>query len=215
MSARRKLLILGARSFAEEVADVVSESDEYELVGFAENQDRERCRESLLGLPILWVDDLPPLASSHHVVCALATTKRSRFLGQAEAMGFQFATVRHPTAHVSRTARVGDGSILGARVVVAAHAVIGRHVILNRGCLIGHHTVVDDGVTLSPGANVAGGAHIGPRTYVGMGAIVLDHITVGKSAVIGAGAIVTKDVPDHVQVMGPPARVLRTDIDGR
>jgi acetyltransferase EpsM len=212
---RTKLVILGARVFAEEVADIVSECDEYELVGFAENQDRERCGGSLLGLPILWVDDLPPLATSHQVVCALATTTRTRFLDQARAMGFRFATVRHPDARVSRTARVGDGSILAAGVVVATQADIGRHVIVNRGCLIGHHTVVGDGVTLSPGANIAGCTRIGPRTYVGMGAMVLDHLTVGESAVIGAGAIVSKDVPDRVQVMGLPARVLRTDVEGR
>lgn len=215
MLLRTKLIILGARTFAEEVADVVSECEEYQLVAFAENHEAERCAQPFLGLPVLWVTDLAPLAATHKVVCALATTRRSAFLKQVEDMGFQFATVRHPRAHVSRTARVGDGCILGAGVVVAAHADIGRHVIVNRGSLIGHHTTVGDVVTISPGANIAGCARIGPGTYIGMGAIVLDHISVGSGAFVGAGAIVMKDVPDNVQVMGTPARVVRDDVQGR
>jgi acetyltransferase-like isoleucine patch superfamily enzyme len=70
-------------------------------------------------------------------------------------------------------------------------------------------------VTISPGANVAGAVTIGEGAYIGMGAIVLDRVTIGAHAVVGAGAVVTKDVPDRVQVMGMPARVIRKNIDGR
>ena len=48
-----------------------------------------------------------------------------------------------------------------------------------------------------------------------MGAIVLDHVTIGAHAVVAAGAVVTRDVPDRVQVMGMPAKVTRENIDGR
>ena len=70
-------------------------------------------------------------------------------------------------------------------------------------------------MTISPGANIAGRVIIGDRTYVGMGAIVLDSLTVGRGAVIAAGSVVTRDVPDHVQVMGAPARVTRERVEGR
>jgi hypothetical protein len=48
-----------------------------------------------------------------------------------------------------------------------------------------------------------------------MGAIVLDRITIGKQAVIGAGAVVTRDIPDRVQVTGIPAKVTKENIEGR
>lgn len=214
MTDKSKLIILGTRAFAEEVADLVSDCAEYELAAFAENWERERCARPLLGHPVIWVDDLAPLASSHQAVCAIGTPRRSLFVGQAEQLGFRFATVRHPTARVSRTVTVGVGSIVSAGVVVATQTAIGRHVIINRGSLIGHHTRIGDYVTISPGANIAGSVEIGAGTYIGMGGVISDHVKVGAQCMVMAGAVVVKDVPDHSQMGGVPARVIKTGIEG-
>lgn len=56
---------------------------------------------------------------------------------------------------------------------------------------------------------------IGEGAYVGMGAIVLERITIGGYSVIGAGAVVTRDVPQHVQVMGIPARITKENVEER
>jgi acetyltransferase EpsM len=213
MTGESKLIILGTRTFAEEVADLVSDCEQYELAAFAENWERERCERALLGHPVIWVDDLAPLAATHQAVCAIGTPRRSLFVGQVERFGFRFATVRHPSARLSRTTAVGAGSIVSAGVVVATQTAIGRHVIINRGSLIGHHTRIGDYTTISPGANVAGSVEIGAGTYIGMGAIILDHLKVGAGCMVGAGAMVVKDVPDRVQVVGVPARVIRADIE--
>ena len=215
MSRPQPLVVLGSRIFAEDVTDLVDDCPEYEVAAFGENWERARCAEPLLGRPVIWIDDLAPLAATHLAVCAIGTTHRVGFIEQAEKLGFRFATIRHPTARVSRTSMLGPGTIVSAGVMVAAHTRIGRHVIVNRGGLIGHHTTVGDCVTISPGANIAGRVIIGDRTYVGMGAIVLDSLTVGRGAVIAAGSVVTRDVPDHVQVMGAPARVTRERVEGR
>lgn len=55
----------------------------------------------------------------------------------------------------------------------------------------------------------------GAGTYIGMGAIVLYHISIGEGCVVAAGAVVTKSLPDNVQAMGVPARVVRTGVEGR
>jgi sugar O-acyltransferase (sialic acid O-acetyltransferase NeuD family) len=206
---KRRLAILGAGPFAEEVADLVSAAGEHEPVAFVEGIDREKCRRRLLGLPVVWIDDAAHLADSCQAVCAVGTPKRDTFIQQALAHGLQFATVVHPAACVFSTASLGVGTIVGAGAIVAAHARLARHVIVNRGVLIGHHAAIGDFATISPGANIAGGARIGDRCYVGMGAIVLDRIAIGSGAVVGAGAVVTRDVPERVQVVGIPARVVK------
>jgi len=202
----RPLLICGTRTFAVEIADLVSDIPGYAVAGFVENESRDRCNETLEGLPILWVDDLGELAGTHSAVCALATTNRRRFTEQVERLGVPFATLVHPTAHVSATSTLGDGSIVGAGAIVGARTTVGRHVILNRAVLVGHHTTIGDHSTLNPGANVAGKCTLHERAFVGMGAQVLGDLDVGEGAVVGAGAVVTRDVAARALVMGVPAR---------
>ncbi|MGB7062224.1 MAG: acetyltransferase [Candidatus Zixiibacteriota bacterium] len=214
-SQSKPLLILGTRTLAVEVADLVSEIPDFRLTGFVENMDRQKCGEKLDGLPIFWVDDTADLADTHWAVCALATTHRSRFTEQAANLGFRFATLVHPSARISPASSVGEGSIISPGVIIASHTQLGRHVFVNRGALVGHHTEMGDYVTIQPGANIAGACRIGEATYIGMGALVLDHIKIGAHSIVGAGAVVNKDVPDYVQVVGVPARIVKENISGR
>jgi sugar O-acyltransferase (sialic acid O-acetyltransferase NeuD family) len=206
------LLVLGTRTLALEIADIASDAG-FSVAGFIENLDRERCAGPLEGLPVHWVDEAASLAHTHLAVFGLATTRRDSFIEQVAALGFRFAVVVHPSAHVSATAHVGTGSVIGAGVVIGAHSELGVHVLVNRGALIGHHTRVGDYATIQPGANVAGACEIGEASYLGMGSIVIDHVRVGTGAIIGAGAVVTKDVSSHVQVLGVPARVVKEDVE--
>jgi sugar O-acyltransferase (sialic acid O-acetyltransferase NeuD family) len=208
-------LILGTRRLATEIADLASEIAGYRVVGFVENEDRERCSETLDGLPIHWIDDIADRKDSHWAVCGLMTTHRKRFTDQVGRLGMPFATLVHPKSRVSPSATLGEGCIVSAGAVVAAHVRLGCHVFVNRGVLVGHHTEIGDLCSLGPGANIAGSCEIGRRVYFGSGAIVIDHIAVGERSVVGAGALVTKNVPEGVMVAGAPARIAKRDIDGR
>jgi acetyltransferase EpsM len=190
------------------VADLAADVPALRVAGFVENLERERCSDTIHDLPIHWIDDIGDLKDTHAAICALVTTKRRRFTKQVEELGVSFATLVHPTAHVSRSSSLGAGTLAGAGVIVGAHTRIGRHVILNRGVLVGHHTTIGDHVSLLPGANVAGNCDVGAGAFVGMGALVLDNVTVGPDAIVAAGSVVTRDVPTAAQVMGVPARVV-------
>jgi acetyltransferase EpsM len=210
-----RLILLGAGNFAEEIADVATDCPGVEVVAFVEGIDREKCGTPRRGIPVWWIDDLADRdLSGCAAVCAVGTTKREGFIAQGAAHGLRFTTVVHPSADISGTVSLGEGTIIGKRAVIGAHASLGRHVIVNRGALIGHHVDVEDYTTISPGANIASSVRIGRRAYVGMGACIVDQMRVGERSVIGAGAVVTKDVPDRVLTVGVPARIAREGIEG-
>jgi acetyltransferase EpsM len=209
------LLILGTTPYALVFADAFSDVPQFQVAGFVENLDRQRCLQGHGGLPVYWVDDLASLRGTHAVICCLSTTHRDRYVQQVRQMGFSFATLIHPTATVSKKSVVAEGTSLNIGCIVAGFTQIGCYVQVNRGVTIGHHTRIGDYATIQPGVNIAGNCHIGSQTYIGIGATVVDGIQVGAHSVIGAGSVVTKDVPDHVLVVGVPAKVVKEGIEGR
>ncbi|MBI5877157.1 MAG: NeuD/PglB/VioB family sugar acetyltransferase [Chloroflexi bacterium] len=207
------LIILGAGTFAMDVADIISDIPAFEVAGFAVSIDPHQPGDTLLDKPVYWLTDLAGLALTHAAVCAIVSTRRRAFVEAAATLGMRFATIVHPSARVSRMAQLAEGVVVNAGVIVATHAVIERHAILNRGAIIGHHARIGPFATVSPGANLAGAVDVGAGAYVGLGAIVLEKKRIGEGALVGAGSLVTKDVSPRTLVIGSPARVAQEGIE--
>ncbi len=199
------LYILGTGLLAEEFSAIAHPAG-YEVEAFVENLDETKTRGRLCNRPVIWVDELPAGAPC---VCALSTTKRRRFIEQV-ADRASFVTLVHPSATVLEGTVLGEGTIVSTGVLVGSNTRIGRHVFLNRGAMVGHHARIGDFVTIQPGVNVAGAGEIGDQTYVGMSAVVLERLTIGRGVTIAAGSFVSRDIPDHALVAGVPAVIRKT-----
>lgn len=112
-------------------------------------------------------------------------------------------------AFVSKSARVGAGSIVQMGCRVLADSQVGRGCKLNVGATVHHDSRVGDFCTLAPRSLILGNVRLADRVYVGAGAIVLPRVKVESDVTIGAGAVVTKDLPRGVVVAGVPARELK------
>lgn len=105
-----------------------------------------------------------------------------------------------PTARIEAFVTVDAG--LKARTLVCEHAWLMKHVH------VGHDTYIGPEVEVAPGTVIGGHCHIGYMARIGINATVLPHRKVGACAVVGAGAVVTHDVPAGATVVGNPARIL-------
>ncbi len=101
-------------------------------------------------------------------------------------------------------------------------ALLGKNLILGYGALgivihdtarIGDNVHIDQGVTIGGNATQRGAPRIGNHVYIGAGAKILGPISIGDGSVIGANAVVVRDVPPRSLVVGIPGRVLRNEID--
>lgn len=109
---------------------------------------------------------------------------------------------------------IGNGAILCPFSLVASTVRIGRYFHANYHSYVAHDCVIGDFVTLAPGAKCNGNIHIGDHAYIGSGAVIKQGTPeqprrIGRGAVIGMGAVVTKDVAAGETVIGNPARPMR------
>lgn len=209
----KDLILLGCGGFAEEIAELATDTGQYRIVAFVESIDRKKCGKFIGGAPVIWITELDAFAADCHLACAVGSTERASFIADAARFALPFATIIHPRAHVSSSVTIQPGVIVGVNAVIGARTRINAHTIVNRGALIGHHCIIDECATIGPGANIGGFAHIESRVYIGMGAQIRDRLRIGKQAVIGAGAVVIQAVPSRTLVVGVPARPIKS-VDG-
>lgn len=118
----------------------------------------------------------------------------------------RYATLVHPKAAVSRTARVGHGTYASAGCVVGRNAHVGNHVHLGSGCLIGHDATIEDYAVIAAGVVVSGHARIGQACYIGAGSRIRQDVHIAAGALVGLGAVVTRTLDRATVYVGCPAR---------
>jgi sugar O-acyltransferase (sialic acid O-acetyltransferase NeuD family) len=125
-----------------------------------------------------------------------------------QGFGLKPMTIRHRTAFIAANAVIGAGSQILAQSAVCVETTIGKGCIINTGASVDHECQLSDGVHVAPGAHLAGCVEVGRCVMIGTGASILPHIKIGHNSVVGAGAVVTRDVPPNVTVVGNPARLI-------
>lgn len=115
----------------------------------------------------------------------------------------------HPSAIISEYGSIDKGTVVMQGAVIQSSVKIGKHCIINTTASVDHDCVIEDFVHISPNTTLCGAVSVGEGTQVGAGAVVIPGIRIGKWSLVAAGAVVMKDVPDNVLVLGNPARVVK------
>ncbi|NTU52896.1 MAG: acetyltransferase [Chlorobiaceae bacterium] len=146
---------------------------------------------------------------SHSMIVAIGNNHtRLQKIKYFENKGFTFPVITHPSCIISRSARIGKGTVIIAGSIINALSDIGTGCIINTGATIDHHCILKDGVHVSPGAHLAGGVQIGEECWIGMGSCIKQGIIIGDRSIIGMGSVVIQDINSDVTVAGVPAKEL-------
>jgi|SRR5690606_731514 len=194
----RKLFIYGAGGHSKVVAEIA------ELVGYNDISFFEDYSDkgSLLGYPIATGID-----EGEDCVMAIGNNEIRKKL--VLSLNNRFIRLINPSANISRSSSIEEGTVVMAGVTINAQSRVGKHCIINTNSSIDHDCFLSDYVHLSPNVALAGNVTIGEGTHVGIGACIIQGVKIGKWCTIGGGTVVIRDVPDGATVVGNPGRVIK------
>ena len=215
MNTLKDLYIVGAGGFGREVAWMVERINQikptWDLKGFI---DDDKTIHGTLQDAYPVVGDCDYLMNISHevwVVCAVGSAKiRKKIIEKLmNCSRVKFATLIDPDVIYSKRVTVGEGSIICAGTIVTVDISIGSHVIINLDCTIGHDDIIQDFVTIYPSVNISGNVFVGECAELGTGMQIIQGKNIGKESIIGAGAVVVRDIPEKCTAVGSPAKPIK------
>lgn len=210
----KPLVIFGTGGFAREVQDVLRDinaaTPQWDVLGFLDDQE-ENWGQTLNDLPVLGGREWLHAASEPpYLVIGIGNPVSKRRLARSlHPFTPGFPTLIHPTAVISPYTQIGQGVVITAGNIITNQITLDDFVMLNLMCTVGHDCYLGKYVSVSPGVNISGNVSIGEGCDIGTGTKIIQGISIQPWSIIGAGAVVTKDLPANCTAVGTPAKVIK------
>ena len=201
----KDVIVIGAGGHAKVIADIVRKSGD-NLVGFLDDS-KEAGTEFFDAFILGNTDSYGEYQDKEFIIAIGNNATREKIA--LKLQGVSFYTAIHPTAVIAEGVCVGEGTCVMANAVMNADAKIGKHCIINTASVVEHDNVISDYVHISPAAALAGTVTVGKGTHIGIGANVKNNTEICAEVVVGAGAVVVKNIAEAGTYVGVPARKVK------
>ena len=193
----KKIVILGAGGHAHVIADIIK-AEGNKVVAFLDDD----LNQSDCAGPI---EDFGKYNDCEFVIGIGNVDIREKL----SILPLRWHTAIHPTAVVSDSAKLGEGTVVMPLAVINARTVVGKHCIVNSGAIIEHDNRIGDYAHISVGANLGGTVSIGSKCWVGIGATVKNNLSISTGVYIGAGSVVVTEIYESGTYVGIPCRKIK------
>ncbi|MCI5144110.1 MAG: acetyltransferase [Candidatus Electrothrix sp. AR3] len=212
----KKIIIVTAGGFGREVHYLIEEinneaSDKWSIQGYVDD-DKKMEGQIINGLPVIGtIESLQKINKKTAVVIAAGKPAVRRKILQKIASNkkLYYPNLIHPTITLMPSNTIGRGNIICKGTIITVNVNIDDLNIINLNCTIGHDVRIGKFCTLAPNINLSGCSHVGDYTELGTNVIVIPGVSIGTNSIIGAGAVVTKDIQSSVLAVGMPAKEVK------
>lgn len=208
----KEIAIFGVGGFGREVLTLIKHINQskptYRIVGFFD--DGHEKGEMINGFPVLGkTEELNAWPTDICIAISIGKPEtKKKVVEKITNPKVVFPTLIHPNVVVgdSEYVKIGKGCIICAGNMITTNIKIGDFVILNLGCTVGHDSVIKDYAAFMPSCNISGEVLIEEGVYCGTGVKIINQTSIGKYAIIGAGAVVASSLPSYCTAVGVPAK---------
>ncbi|PRZ20087.1 acetyltransferase [Flavobacterium granuli] len=208
------MLIVGAKGFAKEVLEVVHQLNQLDNLVFYDDVNDD-VPEKLFGqFPVLRTIEAALIyfktIDNQFTIGIGNPVLRKKLCDKFTDLGGEFVSTISPLAAIgSFDVQIGIGSNILSGSVFSNGIRVGKGSIVYYNSVITHDCIIGDFVEISPSVTLLGRCIIGCCTQIGSNATILPSIRIGKNVIIGAGSVVTKDLPDNCLAVGVPAKIIK------
>ena len=189
----KRVVILGAGGHAHVIADIIR-AEGNEVVAFLDdNLSQEDCAGP--------VSDYVKYSDCEFVIGIGSGEVREKL----SSLPLKWHTAVHPSAIISPSVKIGEGTVVMPLVVINARTKIGKHCIVNTGAIVEHDNVIGDYSHVSVNASLGGTVTLGKNVWVGIGSNIKNNCSVCSNVYLGAGSVVVKNINEDGVYFGNPA----------
>lgn len=187
------LAIVGASGHGRVVADIAVAMQAWDNIAFLDDCLTD---SGIPELPIIgMVAEVKKFVDEYEFVIAIGDNRvRKTVSERVVTAGGHLATLVHPQASIGSRVTMGAGTVAMAGAVINCDTHIGRGCIVNTAASIDHDCRVEDYVHVSPGVHLAGTVTVGSQSWLGIGSIVSNNISIASDCTIGARTLVLHDI---------------------
>ena len=193
------------------IKDINKVKSQYNIFGFFD--DGHEKDEIINGYPMLGrTEELNEWPTEISIAISVGTPKiKKQIVEKIYNPHISYPTLIHPNVIIgdSDYVKIGKGCIICAGNMITTNIEINDFVILNLGCTVGHDVLINSYSAFMPSCNISGEVLIGEGVYCGTGVKIINQTSIGKFAIVGAGAVVTKPLPAYCTAVGVPAKVIK------
>ena len=208
----KDIVIIGAGGFGREVAwlieDINNAKPEWNILGFVDDTEflqGKRINEYEVIGDIDWI-----INQEINVVVAIGDpVGKKKVIERMKESRNRYPVLIHPSVVYSKSVNFGEGTIICAGNIVTVNIEIGKHVIVNLDCTIGHDANIGDYSTILPSVNISGFVKIEECVSIGTGSAIIQGVNIGENTIVGAGAVVVKNLPANCTAVGSPAKPIK------
>lgn len=207
----KDIYIIGASGFGKEVAWLIEELDEWNVIGFID--DNESIHNTLINdIPVVGrISFLDTVESAINVVIAIGKPLvRKKIADRLKAnQNIVFPNIIANGIRISNTIKMGEGNIICSGSILTTNIQLGNFNIVNLDCTIGHDVEISGFVTIYPSVNISGNVNVGSCCEFGTGSKIIQRKDIVDYVILGAGSVVIKDLDESGTYVGSPVRKVK------